>query len=206
MKNREKRIVIYGGAFNPPHIGHAAVIEKIARSFPCDEIWVMPSADSRSDKTISVSGQHRVGMLDVMVRKRFSCLPVAVKVSLFEIERPNLNTTMGIKMELEKQYPNYIFYFLIGSDLLNDIELKWVDGKELYRSANFLLVERPDTVIPKELPSNIHMMSGKILEADVSSTSVRESLIIGDIDVSHIVPEVASYIEKNKIFSSESKR
>ena len=63
-----KKIVIYGGAFNPPHIGHAIAIENVLRLFPCDEIWVMPTAD-RHDKKIKVDGVHRVQMLNLMVQE-----------------------------------------------------------------------------------------------------------------------------------------
>ena len=65
-----KKIALYGGAFSPPHLGHASVIEAILRLFPCDEIWVMPSAD-RHDKIVSASGEHRIKMLELMITELF---------------------------------------------------------------------------------------------------------------------------------------
>ncbi|MBI3633436.1 MAG: adenylyltransferase/cytidyltransferase family protein [Candidatus Vogelbacteria bacterium] len=91
-KKAEKKVVIYGGAFNPPHIGHAAAIENIIRLFPCDEVWVMPSAD-RHDKAISVNGEHRLKMLQIMIDKVFPDSEIPIIVSDMEIKRGVSTTT-----------------------------------------------------------------------------------------------------------------
>src|SRR3989344_3593256 len=102
MSNKKrKKIVIYGGSFNPPHIGHAIAIEAVLRNFKCDEIWVMPSAE-RKDKHIGTPGKHRIKMLEMLIGEYFRTSKIPVKISDLEIKRPGLTTTYDTKTELEK--------------------------------------------------------------------------------------------------------
>lgn len=171
----KKKIVIYGGAFNPPHIGHAITIETVMRTFVCDEIWIMPSADRR-DKKISVSGEHRVNMLKIMLAELFPDPKVPVKISTLELERPALTTTYDTQLEFNKKYPDSEFYFLVGEDIFKDIETKWVNGKKLFQIAKFVTIAK---------------------KVDVSSTFVRERIHEGHNGVPYIIPAVARYIKEN---------
>ena len=197
MRKKFKKIVIYGGAFSPPHIGHTVAIDAVVRLFPCDGIWLMPSADRR-DKTISAAGPHRVNMLKIILKEYF--LKSSIKISDLEIRRPKLTTTYDTKMELEKLYPDCKFYFLIGSELLWDIEKKWIKGKELYRSTNFLAIQKPNAKIPKNLPPNIKILDEDVVWLDVSSTFVRSILKTGHSGIPYIHAKIASYIKTNGLY------
>ena len=76
------RVALYGGAFSPPHLGHASLIEAILRLFPCDEIWVMPSAD-RHDKKISAPGKSRIEMLEILIQELFPNSKIPILISHF---------------------------------------------------------------------------------------------------------------------------
>lgn len=200
MSNKNhKKIVIYGGSFNPPHIGHAIAIEAVLRNFKCDEIWVMPSSE-RKDKRIGTSGRHRIKMLDILIKEFFSRARVPVKISKIEIERPGLTTTYDTKNELERLYPKNKFYFLIGSELLWDIRYDWVRGNELWNSANFLAVRKPETKIPDKLPPNIKLVDKDIVWVNISSTVIRNFIKKGYSGIPYIHPKVAAYIKKNGLY------
>lgn len=174
----KKKIVIYGGAFNPPHIGHAIAIDETIRTFVCDEIWIMPSANRR-DKNINVSGKHRVNMIKIMLSELFPNPKVPVKISTLELERPALTTTYDTQIELNKKYPNSEFYFLVGKDIFKDIKTKWINGKKLLRIAKFITVSK---------------------RVNVSSTFVRELISKGQRGVPYIIPAVARYIQENGFY------
>ncbi len=199
-KKTEKKIVIYGGAFNPPHIGHAAAIENIIRLFPCDEVWVMPSAD-RHDKAISVNGEHRLKMLQIMIDKAFPDPQIPIIVSDMEVRRGISTTTFETKEQLEKQYPSYEFYFQVGTDIAGDIKDKWFKGADLFNSANFIVVKRSGAQLPKNIPKkSILLMDKQVADIDVSSSFVRRLLTRGYSGMPYITRSVAEYIKENKLY------
>src|SRR3990167_4035831 len=132
-----KKIALYGGTFSPPHIGHASVIEAILRLFPCDEIWVMPSAD-RHDKTASAQSEHRLKMLRTMIGELFPNPNIPMLVSDFEIRTNKPTVTYETLQALKKEYPDHEFYFVLGSENLENIKTKWINGEKLLQENNFL--------------------------------------------------------------------
>lgn len=194
-----KKIVIYGGAFNPPHKDHGKVIDVVLRHFPCDEIWVLPSPD-RQDKKISVSGHHRLEMLKIMIKELFPHTPVPIMASDFELKRPDKPTTRETLTELKKLYPDTDFWFVVGSDTVGDIKTKWVNGKKLFHEANFLVVRRLGYGLPKELPPHTKVLDQSISEVDISSTAIRELAATGKDFSDHLVPAVAAYIKTRGLY------
>lgn len=198
-KNNKKRIVVYGGAFNPPHLGHAAAVEIVSRFFPCGEIWLLPSAD-RPDKKIGVNGEHRLKMVEIMAKELFGDSKIPVRVSDLEIKRSKLTTTFDTKTELEKLYPDFEFHFLVGSDILGDIEEKWMKGKELWRTANFVAVERRGFALPKRLPPRLAIFKVGRPFPRVSSTAVRKLFQKDGTPADYLSSGVLKYAEKNNLY------
>lgn len=203
-----KKIVIYGGSFNPPHIGHAVALETVLRLFECTEVWVMPSAN-RIDKPDLVDGKHRYRMLEIMLKEFFSSprneTKIPVKLSRMEIDRSKLTTTLDTKRDLEKTYPNVEFWFLIGSDLLFDIETRWVSGEELYGSAHFLAIKRPGFPAPKKPPQHLVLLEKGTVWPMVSSTLVRHLIREGHSPLPYVSLGVADYIKKHRLYAIDKK-
>ncbi|MDP2695974.1 MAG: nicotinate-nicotinamide nucleotide adenylyltransferase [bacterium] len=199
MKNHDKRIVIFGGAFSPPHLGHVIAIDALVRLFPCDEIWVMPSAD-RQDKIISVSGEHQQQMLAIVINDLFPQPHVPIIISSWELDLPSLTTTYKTKLELNKKYPDYEFYFLVGSDIAGDIKDKWIDGAKLWQSANFIVIKKFGHVLPEKLPPKVTILDDGAVGANISSTFVRKLIAEGHSGVPYILPNVAEYIRDNGLY------
>lgn len=198
MRNK-KRIVIYGGSFNPPHVGHGVAIETVLRLFRCDEIWVMPSA-SRIDKPDLVDGEHRYKMLEIMINEFFKNSKIPIKLLRTEIDRPRLTTTLDTKLELEKTYPDTEFWFLVGSDLLFDIESHWVNGEQLYKSANFLAIKRPGFSSPQKPPRHLILLEKGTVWPMVSSTLVRDLIKEDHTPMPYVSRGVADYIAREQLY------
>ncbi|MBI4119736.1 MAG: nicotinate-nicotinamide nucleotide adenylyltransferase [Parcubacteria group bacterium] len=197
--NSKKKIVIYGGSFNPPHLGHASAIEMAQRLFPCDEIWVMPSGN-RQDKTIGVSGNHRKQMIEIMLNELFPNPGIPIKISTLELDRPKLTTTYETKNELERGYPAYEFHFLMGSDIFGEVEKRWVNGKKLYAAANFLVIQKPEAKLPDDLPKRVTVLDHSIAWLMISSTFIRKLIARGHSGIPYIATGVAEYIKKHKLY------
>lgn len=219
-----KKIVIYGGAFSPPHLGHASVIEAVLRLFPCDEVRVMPSAD-RFDKKVSASGEHRVEMLRIMINELFPeyILPIlpssqnrgssifqsnhkndskkigTVIISDFELKLNKPTVTYETLKALKEKYPNYNFHFVLGSENIDMIETKWVNGKELFREANFIAIKNPLASMPQKLPPNLVVLDD-VAWTNLSSTFIRKLLAQGYSGLPYLSKSVAEYIKERSLY------
>lgn len=199
-KRPKKKVVIYGGSFNPPHLGHANVISALLRLFSCDEIWVMPSGE-RKDKHIGIFGKHRLAMLKIMLKELFPRPKIPIKLSTLELCRPKFTTTYQTLKKLKAHYPSHDFYFYVGSDLLGDIRTKWVNGRKLYDTVHFVSMAEPNSFLPKRLPKHIILLRGKRTGwANTSSTAIRSLIRHRVSRLPGVMRGVAGYINKNKLY------
>ncbi|MDE1874943.1 MAG: nicotinate-nicotinamide nucleotide adenylyltransferase [Patescibacteria group bacterium] len=203
---KKKTIALFGGAFNPPHVGHSAVVRALDALDFIDEIWLMPSAN-RWDKAIGVSGPDRLRMIDLMIDDMHLDAAKPVRGFDHEVRKPNLSTTYETKTELEKLYPYHEFHFVFGSDVVPNIAATWVNGKEFFEAANFIFIERPGH--PKldraSLPPHsiaISLPDDIVRRADVSSTIVRAAASDRTAIGRHVSPSVAEFIEVNRFYSA----
>jgi nicotinate-nucleotide adenylyltransferase len=196
---RKKRIALFGGAFNPPHNGHSAVIKTLDSFDGIDEVWLMPSAN-RWDKSISVSGPDRLHMIDLMIDDEHFRSRKPIRAFDHEVRKPNLSTTYETKAELEKLYPYHEFHFVCGSDIIPDIEAKWVNGKELFATCNFIFIDRPghtkasDVVMPKKYTVV------PIVSSALSSTYVRSVAKDKEKLLKCVSPSVAEFIASHNLY------
>mgnify|MGYP001593179276 CR=1 FL=1 len=188
-----KQIALYGGTFSPPHLGHASVIEALLRLFPCDEVWVMPSAD-RHDKTVTASGEHRVKMLDIMIAELFPKPKISILISDFELRLNKPTVTYETLKLLKEKYLNHEFHFVIGSENLGVIETKWINGKKLFQEAGFIAIKNPLVPLPNKLPPHITIIND-VAWSDISSTFVRKLLAQGYSGLPYLTKGVAEYIK-----------
>lgn len=197
-----KRIAIFGGAFSPPHIGHASVVEAVARLFPCDQVWLMPSAD-RHDKTISVSAEHRIRMLELLIDELFAASPTPVTVSRLEVDRPALTLTYDTFKELQQRHPDTEFHFIVSSELLPAMVTTWERGKELWNQAAFVVVERTGTNLDKTLlPPKSTVIDRSFAWIDVSSTFIRGLLEKGLSATPYLTPAVSQYARVQGLYGA----
>jgi nicotinate-nucleotide adenylyltransferase len=196
MKEK-KKVVIFGGSFDPPHIGHVLGVKAVLDLFPCEEIWVMPSAN-RHDKSISSSPKHRLLMVRIMIEEAFRKAKVPVKISRFEVGSKELTTTFGTLKKLGKKFPGNEFHFLVGSDSLRNMRKIWVKGEWLFDHGRFLVFRRPGSSLPRQLPRHCTVLRTR--QTDVSSTAIRNAVKENkDIDA-YVPPGVAKYVRQNKLY------
>lgn len=196
-----KRVAIYGGSFSPPHLGHASVIEALLRLFPCDEIWVMPSAD-RHDKTITASGEHRINMLQLMIHELFP--DPKIKISDFELKLGRQTVTYETLKLLKEGHPGYEFHFALSSENLNMIRDGWKYGKEIWAEASFVATKNPFESLPKTLPPHITILDD-IAWLKLSSTFVRKLIGQGYSGTPYITKGVSGYIKENNLYKNPVK-
>jgi len=200
IENKEKRIIVFGGSFNPPHNGHVLLIRDTLKHIKCDKALIIPSADRR-DKVIQISGDQRLTMVRMMVAECLSDLNVSVEVSDTELLRNKPTTTFDTKCELEEQYPDSIIYFVGGTDAIGEVREKWVHGEDLYKNGNFIAFPRAGVPTPKELPLHTIILKPEEVGAwELSSTSIRQMIQKGE-SIDTLVPKsIVTHIYKNHLY------
>lgn len=198
-----KKIALFGGSFNPPHIGHKAVAELIRDSFECDEIWLLPSGERR-DKTMSASTHHRKEMSQILCTQIQTQEKPTAYVCEHELMKTEKTSTFQTLTELQNMYSEHEFHLVVSSELVPEIESKWVEGKKLFAQAHFVVFQRPgyknlDTV---SLPIKSVLLESQKPLPEMSSTQIR-TLTDKKILEQFTGKEIADYIQENSLYGFE---
>lgn len=194
---QSKKVIIFGSAFNPPHLGHAALLRSAFSDFPCDEVWVMPTGD-RLDKKIFVSAEDRFQMAQIWLAELFSDIATPIVLSRMELDRDKPTFTHDTHQELSRLYPTNDFYFLVGGDVLSDMRAKWYKGDEVHKNLNFLIVRRPGYDLPADLPA--HSLILRASGSGISSTAIRAAIQSGQ-DAGDLMPAgVWRFIQEKRLY------
>lgn len=178
-KEERKRIALFGGSFNPPHIGHTEICRWLAGLGDYDEVWVVPCFVHPLGKSL-IPFDDRLRMCELALKK----LDLPIDVLDIEKELGGASRTLRTVEELIKRHPSYSFALAVGGDI----------GKQEEHWHRFdRIAELVDIVrIPRGADSHI---------PDVSSTELRRRIAAGDRYNDMVEPEVADYIAKNNLYS-----
>jgi len=117
-------IGIFGGTFDPPHLGHSAVVSECLRQKLFDAVWYLPAVvhDPQFSKPWMSSSKHRLAMLELVVAEH-QARGEAVRVETLEIDEKMPGLTHATLRELAQRHPEHSFSFIIGSDQLAKLHL-----------------------------------------------------------------------------------
>jgi len=154
------RIGLFGGTFNPIHIGHIKVSEEIKEAFELDRIFMIPSAIPPHKKSKGIAdAKDRLEMTRLAVSKR-----EGYNVSDIELERSGPSYTVDTINHFKNILPDDAsLYFILGIDAFLEIDT-WMSYKELFKMLPFIVMSRPkknNIVKTEPLESYIkHKVSG----------------------------------------------
>lgn len=165
-----RRIGLFGGTFDPPHVGHVHVLEVVLAAGICDEIIVMVAGDpyQKSSTTTLHAAADRLAMAQLA----FGTLP-RVRVSDGEIRRGGPSFTFDTVSDLREEYGEDLeIVLIIGGDLVDNLA-HWHRASELADLVELAIVARTDD--PVALPPG--WRGGAVVAApvDVASREVRAS-------------------------------
>lgn len=189
------KIGIMGGSFDPIHIGHIDMAEKCRTEFQLDKIMFLPSADPPHKKNIT-SVEKRVEMVSAAIND-FSDF----YLSRLEADRIGKTYTYDTALELKKTNDDY--YFIIGSDSLNNLH-NWHNAEKLFKMLKFIVVDRQhineNSISAMKLGAQLYF--SKHTGLDVSSTEIREKIKNGK-NVKKLLPEgVWEIIDKYGLYKN----
>lgn len=190
-----RKIGIFGGSFNPIHVGHALIASYIVENSEIDTLWLMVSPQNPlKENTSLASDYHRLRMTELVSRRLEN-----VVTSAFEFDLPKPSYTIDTLNAIQKKFPDDELYLVIGADnwCLFD---HWKAGDEIISKYHILIYPRRgfDIVIPEKYSYRVSVVDAPLIE--VSSTQVRERLAQLK-SVSFYVPEpVEKYIIENNLY------
>ncbi|MCL2610363.1 MAG: nicotinate-nucleotide adenylyltransferase [Defluviitaleaceae bacterium] len=186
-----KKIAIFGGSFDPIHNGHLQIISQIKEDLHIDELIIIPTGENPL-KQKRTPKEHRFNMVKLSAH--------CYNVSDIEVKREGLSFSCDTVAEIKKQYPESQLLFVIGSDILRQLE-KWEGFDKLKELVTFLIVTRQGYEL--KIPKNINYRILKIPHLEISSTKIRE-LVSDKKQFSHLVPKEAyDYIIENNLYKSD---
>ena len=190
-----RKIGIFGGSFNPIHVGHALIASYIVENCGLNSLWLMvsPLNPLKEDKEM-MSDYHRLRMCELVSRRLQNVI-----TSAFEFDLPKPSYTIDTLNALQEKFPDDEFYLVIGADnwCLFD---KWKDGDQIIEKYHILIYPRRgyEINIPVQYSSRVSIVDAPMIE--ISSTQIRERLSQMK-DITFYVPDgVERYIVKNRLY------
>ncbi len=189
---------IFGGTFNPFHLGHYEMLKALQNDNNIDEIWVMPDRiPPHKECDLLASDNDRIDMCK-LVCQDFS----KAQICLIEFEREGRSYTYDTVLELKQKYPNKQFLFVMGGDMLVYFD-KWYKSKELMLLLPFIAFKRGG-INMNEFNSCVNKFSNMGMQItvkdeiipDISSTEFRKS------NLKELLPKkVYDFIKKRGIYN-----
>lgn len=227
--DRKKRIALYGGTFDPIHLGHLEVAREVSRLFEIDELWFV----------IAQVAPHKAGLEVTSALHRYAMLTLATQndpgllISTFELDAPGrsytVDTLAHFKAALNESAD---LFFVMGADSWCEIAT-WRDCDRLLGMTSHIVVTRPGYSLEAEHitsesrarivdlrlagqseSASISQGSGgerifltDAVMNDVSATDIRRAVHENSGELTRMVPSaVADYIRKYKLYRDTNER
>lgn len=197
-------IGIFGGTFNPVHLGHLLLAQSALEVCALDRVWFMPCAvpPHKSAEGLA-SAPDRLAMVRAAIRGH-----PHFRVSRLELRRGGISYAVETFAALHETYPGQRWFFLAGMDSLLDLH-RWREAERLLKLCTFVTLLRPGIASPSD-PATLQLplaparallkqiVPGRSL--DLSSREIRERVASGRA-IRYLVPDaVAECIRQRRLY------
>ncbi len=201
-----QRIGIFGGTFDPPHLGHLILASEARAQLQLTRLlWVLTSIPPhKTDQPISLL-DDRLAMLKLALKDE-----PGFELSSIDIDRPGPQYTLDTISLLAQKYPNDELIPLIGGDSLRDLPT-WHNPVELVAACHQIgVMRRPgDSIDLSQLEKHIPGITAKVRFVDaplleIASHEIRQRVMEGLPFRYYLLPSVYDYIVAHKLYSKSS--
>ena len=188
-----RRIGLFGGTFDPPHIGHLALAEGARDQLRLDRVLFVPAGTPPHKRGRPLSGTPaRVAMTRLAVRGH-----PAFRVSTLEARRRGPSFTVDTLRALRAAHPGARLYLLMGEDSLDDFRT-WHEPGAIAALATLAVARRPGRRGAARRRAGVVWLDTPVL--DLSSSAIRARARSGR-SVRVLVPDaVAAYIRRHRLY------
>lgn len=193
MSNK-RRIALFGGSFNPIHIGHLILAEYARVIMNFDEVWLILSPLN----PLKISSKE---LLPDDIRLKMIQLAIegfeGIKECDIELTMPRPNYTINTLRKLIEQYPDVEFSLLIGADNFANFD-KWKDPDEICKLASVIVYPRLGYPMPDGSNDYIKPLDAPIIQ--ISSTEIRKAIAKQRLVAPMLPPKVYDFIISNNLY------
>lgn len=201
----QNRIGIFGGTFNPVHMGHLVMAQDALELFELSKVIFVPCACPPHKTSNDVaSAEHRLAMLQAALEG-----DLRFEVSDIEIRRGGVSYSIDTAREIKKHHLGCELFFIIGADSLPELRL-WKEISQLLDLCRFVTIARPgvdlnDPGLRDPMPGDARsrLLRDQIRVGhmiNISSTDIRYRIAEG-MSIRYLVhPAVEMYIAEHSLF------
>lgn len=206
------RLAVFGGTFNPVHMGHLWLAGTVLRQNLADEVLFVPAGVPPHKPVAEITaGTHRLEML----RAALAAWP-AFSVSDIELQNPEqLSYTYDTLHVMTRAFPDHSLTFLMGLDCLHDLA-SWHRAQELVSQFNFIIIPRPGVTAPNFVDladvfggKNARKLLASVVEIPplaISASEVRMVCASGKVPVGLVSEPVWAYIQEHGLYGVKPTR
>jgi nicotinate-nucleotide adenylyltransferase len=208
------RIALFGGSFDPPHLGHLAIARAAADTFHLDSVLFAPAG--RQPLKLDAASSS---FADRLAMTALACAGDDERFQASAIDAPLSsglpNYTVNTLAELRRTMPDAALFNLVGADSFLDLP-RWREPNRLLELAEWIVVSRPGFSLPdlsvdtpslSALPylhltplqqSRVHLLT--TVNKDISATTLRQRLQTGDPCTDLLPAAVSSYVREHHLY------
>lgn len=207
--NKKLRLGVFGGTFNPVHLGHLIAAQDAAEMFDLSRVLFVPCdhPPHKSEHRLA-SAAHRMSMLEAALAGS-----LLFEVCDLEVRRGGTNYSIDTMRDLTHLYPDADLYFIIGTDSLLELHT-WKSIGDLLKLCSFITLTRPGFVVSPDLAGRIQLPApwpAKLLanlaaghQVDISSSDIRYRVAEG-LSITYLTPPaVETYIMEHRLYHNEN--
>ena len=188
------KLFIYGGSFDPVHLGHEAIVNYVLPK--CDKLLIVPTNKSPNKRNAPlIASFHRYKMLKLLFESSKK-----IEVLRYELDQEESAFTYDTIKFVKSKYVNFDITLIMGFDLFEDLN-NWYNINKIKKMVNFIVFNRNKNNINDLDDFKVEFI--KDFELLVSSSKVRDLFNEDEKDLarSMLPPLVYEYLIKEKIFS-----
>jgi nicotinate-nucleotide adenylyltransferase len=196
--NKKKSAGIFGGTFNPPHIGHLEIAKEAKARFSLEKVFFVPSfMPPHKDPKAVLDSRHRAEMVKLLIGGTRDLI-----FSEYELSKKTVSFSIDTIRYFETEFPDTKFYFIIGSDAFYHIDT-WKEHEQVIKLIDFIVYERkglPKEEVMKKFPGreNIFWIENRYIH--LSSSDIRAKIKDGVNCTEELGAKVNKYIEQNQLY------
>ena len=163
-----KKVAVFGGSFDPPHIGHETIVNQAIKILDIDKIIIVPTFLNPFKNKSHLNSKKRLSLIKEIFKNNSKVI-----ICDFEVNEKRQVPTIQTIEHLQEKYSLEKIYLIIGADNLEKLHL-WNSFEKLEQEVEFVVATRDNIKIDSKY---------KILDVkcDISSTKIRENLDITSV-------------------------
>ncbi|HEX6506109.1 MAG TPA: nicotinate-nucleotide adenylyltransferase [Chloroflexota bacterium] len=197
-----ERVGVFGGTFDPIHIGHLAAAQDAADALDLTRVLFVPNRRP----------PHKVGLVVSPAKDRLAMVELSIagnprfQLSTIEFERDGLSYTLDTLRELRRHNSGTELIFLTGCDALSQLHT-WSRPRELLDEFQIAIMDRPTgkqvswEAVEERFPAIRHQVEiVHVVQLNISSDEIRRRVTTGHSIKYYVVPAVEEYIVEHGLY------